>query len=311
MTTSGSATGDALTEELRVLVRAGLPIRPGRCGPQLLALRGVQARSLRPEDPGSRTQALDSLLREQLDRLENVELAASARLLFGVEPSTSGATLTLRRQVAAQAAGYEVHHFRKRIEPKLLELVAWQLRRDSEEFSTRHAEPPQLHRASGPLMLPADVFAWEAADHQHALAALWGSVYQLRALLLTAARLSSMEATEHDLYDAADGALWRHALVLHAAQAYRSAYGAVLLDAATQLGPEEVAAVAGWTPPLAPGQELLLTGLADPAQSLSDFTTRLTAAIGGTELAAGWRRALTGRPAPAQGGPDKEQGQPA
>ena len=308
MATLETATGDTLTEEVRVLLRAGLPVRPGRCGPELLALRGVQARSLRPEDPASRARALDGLLRGQLDRLENVELAASARLLFGVEPSTSGATLTLRRVAAAHAADYEVHHFRKRIEPKLVELVAWQLRRDSEEFSARHAEPPELHAASGPLMLPADVFAWEAADHQHALAALWGTVYQLRARLLTTARLASMAATEHDLDDAADRALWRHALVLHAAQAYRSAYGAVLLHATTELAPEEVAASAGWTPALAPSQELLLTGLADPEQSLADFTTRLTAAVGGTQLAAAWRRALTGRPALGHGGPDKEQG---
>src|ERR1022692_3761441 len=114
MATLETATGDTLTEEVRVLLRAGLPVRPGRCGPELLALRGMQARSLRPEDPASRARALDGLLRGQLDRLENVELAASARLLFGVEPSTSGATLTLRRGGGPQAGGHQGPHFPER-----------------------------------------------------------------------------------------------------------------------------------------------------------------------------------------------------
>jgi hypothetical protein len=237
---------------------------------------------------------LDGLLREQLDRLENAELAPAARLLFGAEAATSGATLTARRTAAATASGYEVHHFRKRIEPKLLDLLAWQLRRDSEEFTARHAEPPELRTASGPLVLPADVFAWEAAEHQHALAALWGAVYLLRAELLTVARLKSMEATEDDLGAAASIALWRHALVLRASADYRASYGAVLLHAASELGPEKIGASAGWTPALTPAQELLLVDLADPRGGLTDFTTRLEATGSGAELAADWRRRLSG-----------------
>ncbi|MBW0009828.1 MAG: hypothetical protein JO063_06885 [Pseudonocardiales bacterium] len=175
----------------------------------------------------------------------------------------------------------------------MLKLIAWQLRRDSEEFTARHATAPELHAASGPLVLPADVFAWEAAEHQHAVAALWGAVYLLRAELLTVARLISMDVPEVE--GAAAVALWRHALVLAAAARYRRAYGAALLHAATDLGPQEIATYAGWTPPLTPAQELLLAELADPEQGFADFTARLDAADGGAELAAAWRRALSGR----------------
>ncbi|WP_283136197.1 hypothetical protein [Rhizohabitans arisaemae] len=278
-----------------MLLRGGLPVRLDLCGPALLGLRGVKARSLRPEDPASRARALDGLLREQLDRFENAELAQAARLLFGAEAATSGATLTVRRQAAATAAEYEVHHFRKRIEPKVAELVAWQLRRDSEEFTTRHATAPELHTASGPLVLPPDVFAWESAEHQHALAALWGAVYLLRAELLTVARLVSMDAPGTATRAAAAVTLWRHALVLAAVVRYRAAYGATLLHAATDLGPQEIAAYAGWTPPLTPVQELLLVELADPAEGLADFTARLDTTAGGAELAVTWQRALSGR----------------
>jgi hypothetical protein len=290
---SRNTAADALPAEIRVLVRSGLPVRAEACGTALLSLRGVKARAVRPEDASSRARALDGLLREQLDRFEHARLAAAARLLFGAETMTSGATLTARRQAAAAAAGYEVHHFRKRVEPKVLELVAWQLRRDSEEFTARHASPPELHVSSGPLALPADVFAWEAAEHQHVLASLWGAVYQLRAELLTVARLASMDAPERETGNAAAAALWRHAQVLAGIARYRAAYGAALLHTAAGLGLQEIAGYAGWTPPLTAAQELLLAGLADPAQGLSDFSSRLDAAAGGSRLAAAWRRDLS------------------
>ncbi|WP_116025474.1 hypothetical protein [Thermomonospora umbrina] len=266
----------------------------------------MKARALHPDDPESRARALDGLLREQLDRLENAELAPAARLLFGAETTTSGATLTARREAAAKSSGYEVHHFRKRIEPKVVELVAWQLLRDSETFSTRHASAPELHAATGPLALPADVFAWEAAEHQHTLAGLWGAVYLLRAELLTVARMVSMTADDDALSAAADAALWRHALVLVAVARYRSAYGAVMLHAATELGPDEIAAYAGWTPALTPGEELLLAEVADPTQGLTHFMTRLTETERGAATVHAWRRSLTGRPHRQGGGPEEE-----
>ncbi|MER5319047.1 hypothetical protein [Streptosporangium roseum] len=297
---------DVLVDEVRVLVRFGLPVRPDRAGGRLLGLSGVRARALDPNDAASRARALDVVLREELGRLENAELAAAARLLFGAETATSGAKLTARREAAAAAAGYEVHHFRKRIEPKICGLVAWQLRRTSEVSDAALPAAPALHASGRPLVLPADVFAWEAAEHQHALAALWGTVYQLRAELLTVARLVSMGAPAAEVGGAAVAALWRHAQVLAATASYRASYGAVLLHTAVDLAPEQIGASAGWTPALAPAQELLLAALGEPERGLADFTARLQQAVGGTELAAAWRRALTGRPL-EQHGPDQEE----
>lgn len=295
--TPDAVGADALTVEVRALLRAGLPIRAEQCGPALLTLSSVRARA-HTDDDASRARALDALLREQLDRLENRELAAAARLLFGDDTSTSGATLTARRTAAAEAAGYEVHHFRKRIEPKLAELLAWQLHRNSENAAGR-ASPPELRAAHGRPKLPADVFAWEAAEHQQALASLWGAAYLLRAELLTVARLVSMDATDTDLVTACGAALWQHGLALRAAREYRAAYGSVLLhtstDVGAELGPDQIAASAGWTPLLSPAQELLLAELANPRQGLADFTARLDAADGGDALASTWRQALTGR----------------
>lgn len=294
---------DALADEVRAIVRFGLPVRADRAGARLLGLAGVRARAIDLDDPASRAHALDAALREELGRLENAGLAEAARLLFGFESETSGAKLTARRAAAATAAGYEVHHFRKRIEPKICGLVAWQLRRAS-EASVAEADPsaPVLHASGQPLVLPADVFAWEAIEHQHTLAALWGAVYLLRAELLTVARLVSMDAPAVESNGAATAALWRHAQVLAATASYRASYGAVLLHTATELAPEQIGASAGWTPALAPAQELLLAELGEPEQGLVDFTARLDEAAGGPELAATWRRALTGL-----SGPDQEE----
>jgi hypothetical protein len=162
--------------------------------------------------------------------------------------------------------------------------------------------PPELQTAAGLLVLPADVFAWEAAEHQHALAALWGMAYLLRAELLTVARLASMDAPEPELNGAAAAALWRYAQVLAAAARYRAAYGDTLLHTAPGLGPQEIVGSAGWTPPLTAAQELLLASLGGPAYGVADFTVRLDAAAGGAALAVTWQRALTGR----DDGPGKE-----
>lgn len=140
-----------------------------------------------------------------------------------------------------------------------------------------------------------DFFAWEAAEHQHTLAALWGAAYLLRAELLTVARLVSMDAPGPELNGAAAAALWRYAQVLAAVARYRAAYGDALLHAGPGLGPQEIAGSAGWTPPLTPAQELLLASLGSPGRGLSEFTARLDAAArrnrARCHLAAG-----TGRP---------------
>ncbi|WP_344669858.1 hypothetical protein [Catenulispora yoronensis] len=294
---SSAAVTEALAGEVRVLLRAGLPVRDDTCGPNLLDLAGVRARALDASDQASRVRALDALIREQLDRLANRELADAARLLFGAAPATSGATLTARRAAAATAADYEVHHFRKRIEPKVINLLSWQLGRDAEEFTARHAEAPALRPSAAPLALPEDVFAWEAAEHQQAVARLWGTVYLLRAELLALARTVSMGARVEETDAALRYTLWRHAAVLAAAEDYRRAYGLVLLHADTGLGAEQIAGFAGWTPALSPAQCRTLTSCFDPAAGLDGFLAAVAEADGGTELIRDWNTSLAGRDA--------------
>lgn len=264
---------DELAAHVRAVLRPGLPLPddPGLDG--LLQLRGVAARAVEPSDRTSRVRALDGLLRWQLARFEHPRLAEPARLLFGAAPGAGGLTLTDRRMKAAAAAGYEVHHFRKRIEPEICQRLASMLSADSDEVAAR-VIAPRLGRSRHPLRLAADVFAWEAVEHEQALSQLWSEVYALRASLLATARLASMNGPQHpDTLAAAESSLWLLALLRRSVLAYRDAYGPQLLGADPNTGPEDLAALAGWHPTLAMDALDELAALAHAHPKYEDFHT--------------------------------------
>lgn len=265
-----------LANDLRALLHTGLPVPSNIDAPALLALPGVAIRAVDSSNAASRARALDGLLRWQLAQIEH-ELADAVRVLFGAAPGTAGTTLTERRTKAAQAAGYEAHHFRKRVEPRLCSLLADMLATDSEEFAAVHAAPPVLTAANrGPLRLPADVFAWEAAEHERMLSKLWSAVYALRADLLDLARLVSMDAPDDDRHQAINAALWRYGQVLSEADEYRLAYGETLLHAETRLPPRGLARLAGWIPPMQDAAADRLSAAARLAPTRQDFLARVS-----------------------------------
>lgn len=171
-------------------------------------------------------------------------------MLFGAAPGAAGRTLTERREKAASAAGYEAHHFRKRIEPQICDRLANALAADAAEVGVR-AAAPRLTQPRRPLRLPTDVFAWEAAEHEEALSTLWADVYALRAALLAVARLASMSGADHpDTWKATGLALYRTALAHRTVLTYKAAYGPQLLGADPGTPPEELVTLAGWQPNL-------------------------------------------------------------
>lgn len=277
-------------DAVHALLRCGLPPRDDPALDDLLALRAVAARAADPADRASRLRALDGWLRWALARFEQPRLAESTRLLFGAAPGATGLTLTERRGKAAAAAGYEVHHFRKRIEPRIVARLTAVLAADDAETADS-AAAPRLSRARRPLRLPTDVFAWEAAEHEQALAQLWAEVYALRAALLAVARLAGMHGSERLETDAAAAhALWRAALLHARVLTYRETYGPQLLGAAPGTGPGDLAALAGWQPPLDAHalDELAAAAAAHPDPG--DFHHALSEPA--AEAARVWRRAL-------------------
>lgn len=183
----------AIARALRPILASGLPVRPDYDDMTVLAMRGVVARAIDPDDRLGRVKALDSLLQRQLAFLPDDELRPAAQVLFGMAPGTRGTTLTARRTRAAKESNYEADHFRKRIEPKILELLAWQLHQDSQTYIPRSRPVPPPLESSGdtPTITVGDVSAKDANEHEELLSRLWAHVYALRAEILKVERLKT------------------------------------------------------------------------------------------------------------------------
>jgi hypothetical protein len=252
------------------LLRQGLPVTPANADPVLLELRGVVARAVDPADTASRTAALDGTLRGLLARFPDARYAPAARALFGLPPAEPGLNLTARRDLAAEQAGHEVHHFRKRVEPKLIEKIAWELLADAERFTRTPMIAPRLAPVIVRQPVPADPFAWEVTEHEELLARLWSALYAARAELLAVERLVSLRANRIDLIHAAVTAAWRWAAARAEAIGYTTA---CTPDSAASV--DDLLALAGWTPKLTAAQASRLTEAAAGGASREQFVHAL------------------------------------
>ncbi|MGH8901044.1 MAG: hypothetical protein ACRDYA_05025 [Egibacteraceae bacterium] len=284
--------GAELVIAVRYLVRRGLPVTPATADPVLLSLSGVAARAADPADPVSRTAALDGLLRAMLVRFDDARYAEAVRALFGLPPAVPGQMLTVRREVAARAAGHEVHHFRKRVEPRLVERIAWLLRVDAERFTSSRAVAPRLAPGTARQAVPVDPFAWEVTEHEETLSRLWSAVYALRAELLAVDRLVSMDACTDKVIAAGEAALWRTGLLMMEAVRYTAAYGHALLGPDTQFQARDLIDLAGWTPGLTPEQRAQLVDLAQAHPEQADFIAAIRAQTDADALVIAWYQAL-------------------
>lgn len=265
------------------VLRRGLPVTPSEVGPALLGLRGVIARAVDPNDDASRTAALEGVLRGVLVRFGEARHAEAVQALFGLPPAAPGQNLTVRRGLAAAAAGYEVHHFRKRVEPRLIQHVAWALLADADRFTRSRMIAPRLAPTGERHPVPADPFAWEVAEHEEALSRLWSAIYALRAELLAAERLTSLDADRQEVIRQAVTAAWQWALASTEATRYATAFGPSIADE-SEASAHDLVALAGWTPPLSPEQAERLRDAAAEAGDRAGFVARLSdeTALGST-----------------------------
>lgn len=275
-----------------------MPVTPASADTALLDLRGIVARAVDPADGASRTAALDGTLRGLLARFPDSRYAKAARALFGLPPAVPGQNLTVRRELAAAEAGHEVHHFRKRVEPKLIEKIAWELLADADRFTRSPMIAPRLAPASGRQPVQADPFAWEVAEHEEQLSRLWSAIYAARAELLAVERLISLRVDRLEVINTTVTAAWRWATARAEAISYATA-------CTPDLGcpVDEMVALAGWTPPLSPAQASLLTEAAAGGVSREQFTAALH---GKTGLGDAWTEGFLARhqsPTTEQNGP--------
>ncbi len=283
-------------DAVRRLLRRGLPVTLADADPVLLQLRGIVARAVDPADEASRTAALDGTLRGLLARFPDVRYAGAARALFGLPPAEPGQNLTVRRDLAAEQAGHEVHHFRKRVEPKLIEQVAWELLADADRFTRMPMIAPRLAPVTARQPVPADPFAWEVTEHEEQLMRLWSALYAARATLLALERLVSLQADRIDLIHAALTAAWRWTAARAEAISYTTAY------TEDDLPVEQLLALTGWTPALTEAQASRLTEAAAGGVTREQFIHALHSE---TRLGDVWVEGLLGRdPTPDTSDPE-------
>jgi hypothetical protein len=251
------------------LLRQGLPVTPATADAVLLDLRGIVARAVDPTDQASRTTALDGTLRGLLARFPDTRYAPAVRALFGLPPAKPGLNLTARRDLAAEQANHEVHHFRKRVEPKLIEKIAWELLADADRFTRMPTIAPRLAPMTVRQPIPADPFAWEVAEHEEQLARLWSTLYAAHAELLTVERLVSLRADRNDVIRAAVTAAWRWAVARAEAIGYTTAYTPDTCSV------DDLLALAGWTPELTQAQVSRLTEAAVGGATREQFVHTL------------------------------------
>lgn len=197
-----------ITAALQPLLADGLPADSRLQDMRLLGLRGVVARSVDPDSRLGRVKALDDLLRRLLATYPDDVLAGAAQALFGVAPGSRGTTLTERRERAARTADRSTDHFRKHIEPKIVQHLAWMLHRDSQNYVPRERDTPPPLAISGdtPSVAFGDVTDKDRNEHEEALSRLWAHVYALRAEILKTERL------KHWPYDPTEPGTSEHVL---------------------------------------------------------------------------------------------------
>jgi hypothetical protein len=281
------------------LVRRGLPVTPATADPVLLELRGIVARAVDPADEASRTAALDGTLRGLLARFPDTRYAPAVRALFGLPPAEPGQNLTVRRELAAEQSGHEVHHFRKRVEPRLTETLAWELLADADRFTRSPMIAPRLAPVAARQPVQADPFAWEVAEHEEQLSRLWSALYAARAELLALERLISLEGDRIEIGRLAVTAAWRWAVARAEAIGYTTAF-------APDLDARQLVALAGWTPPLTRAQASRLTEAAGGGAGREQFVHSLH---GETGLGNAWTEGFLSRTGPFPANSPEKNGQ--
>lgn len=167
-----------VVEQLRVVARHGLPTDLRRAGKLLPHMRNVVARASHPDDLLSRIDALNELLTHLVEGIVDERMAQATRMLFGLADGSAGTTLTVRRQRCAAILEYDVDHFRKRVEQRILWTVGEALQRDLTNYRARVRSATnafQIGRPTPTLDRP------EINPEDELLSRIWQRLYEVRA----------------------------------------------------------------------------------------------------------------------------------
>lgn len=247
-----------LVEPLKEILKTGLPVSYDFDDMNILALRGVVARSVMPHDRLSRIKTLNELLARLLIHYPDDSIGEAARIVFGLAPGVRGLTLTQRRERAASEIEREIDHFRKRIEPKIVRELARQLHCDSQNYVPRTTPTPDPVEISGntPYIAAGDVASYDKAMREEALSRLWAAVYTLRAEILRVERLkawpydpSEPQLSQDKLNQALAASAAAQTDVQHAIRDFVEHYGSTITSGAAEFDVTGLERLMSWDVP--------------------------------------------------------------
>lgn len=192
----GQATApEDIRAELRRILTKGLPVNAKRAGDLLPHLRSIVSRAPHPYDLHSRVEALNRQIVRLLVDVDN-EIGQPLRTLFCISMGTRGTNLTVRRERAAEEMGYEATHFRKQIEPKLLDEFAELIYYDLLRYKSRSHRALEYNEPTGDTPELTDK---HLTYEEELLSRIWQHVYQLRAELIGQYRLDGQPGYERQV----------------------------------------------------------------------------------------------------------------
>jgi hypothetical protein len=172
------ASQEDLVRELRRVVRRGLPADRRAAGDVLPNLRNVVARATHPDDVFGRLDALNLTLERLLEDLDDEHLGEAARVLFGVAAGSRGTTLTVRRRQCSALLQYDYDHFRKRVEGRILAVMAEVVHRDLLRYRSRLRRPVTAYETTRPV---PHLTAEDLTREEELVCRIWQQLYEVRA----------------------------------------------------------------------------------------------------------------------------------
>lgn len=235
---------EELAGELAKLVRLGLPATETSAGPVLTNLKSVLARSVHPDEPLSRLDALNDLLPKLIGKLEDETYREAVAVLFGLALGTRRSRLTDRRRQAADLLNYNVDHFRTRIEPELVRAVAEQVQRDLLCYKSRVKRAVNTLEPTGDT--PSLTIEHLTAEEE-LISRVWQHVYGLRAELIAHGRLEDQVGYAGQAEDHRQAAMRQQEELRRLIAEYVSTYGKSLIEhGEAEYAVEGLERLAGW-----------------------------------------------------------------
>ncbi|WP_280483904.1 hypothetical protein [Nocardia farcinica] len=241
------------------------------------------------DDLLDRRAALDGILRRILAHsFGDSPDGDTAAVLFGFAVGTKGTTLTQRRERCAELRGVGIDHWRKHLEPKVLEAVASELHLLNRHYEPRLAETV-AHR---PSLDDPDYTREGLLRHElesHILKHMYGYRAELAGMYVAVRFDANRDQDEHS-----DLALWEFTQLTLGMSRYVDEYGEKLMFLGTEDSIQAMLRIAGWHPPFTKREAnwLGLAFIKAPEPTIGSFLDTLRSTELGRNLHAKWKEHL-------------------